>query len=127
MGVHVCYRLPVYVSTVDNINSAAHSILHPFLQNLHIQLRAPALTHTCIIYKYVYLCHNLHVYLHTTRRQDQIGTPLCITVDPATAEDGCVTIRDRDSMLQCRMHAEELKDRARDGSIFEAVKQAVHA
>jgi glycyl-tRNA synthetase len=34
------------------------------------------------------------------RRQDEIGTPYCITVDFQTLEDGKVTIRDRDSMDQ---------------------------
>ena len=43
------------------------------------------------------------------RRQDEIGTPYCITVDPDTASDGCVTIRDRDSMEQERIKIEDLK------------------
>jgi glycyl-tRNA synthetase len=38
------------------------------------------------------------------RRQDAIGTPLCITVDHQTLEDGTVTIRHRDSMEQERIH-----------------------
>ncbi len=37
------------------------------------------------------------------RRQDEIGTPLCITVDHQTLEDNMVTIRDRDSMQQVRV------------------------
>ncbi|NCB41518.1 MAG: glycine--tRNA ligase [Clostridia bacterium] len=37
------------------------------------------------------------------RRQDEIGTPFCITVDFDTQEDGCVTIRDRDTMEQVRL------------------------
>ncbi|MCI5774013.1 MAG: glycine--tRNA ligase [Erysipelotrichaceae bacterium] len=43
------------------------------------------------------------------RRQDAIGTPYCITVDPQTAEDNCVTVRDRDTMEQVRMPISELK------------------
>ncbi|MHB1550039.1 MAG: glycine--tRNA ligase [Vulcanimicrobiaceae bacterium] len=39
------------------------------------------------------------------RRQDEIGTPCCITVDFDTLEDGTVTVRDRDSMLQERVGA----------------------
>ncbi len=39
------------------------------------------------------------------RRQDEIGTPCCITVDFDTLEDGSVTVRDRDSMLQERVGA----------------------
>ena len=42
------------------------------------------------------------------RRQDAIGTPYCITVDPETLNDGCVTIRDRDSMEQERVKIEDL-------------------
>ena len=37
------------------------------------------------------------------RREDEIGTPLCITVDFETETDGCVTIRDRDTMQQVRV------------------------
>ena len=37
------------------------------------------------------------------RRQDEIGTPLCVTVDFDTLEDDAVTIRERDSMEQTRV------------------------
>ncbi len=37
------------------------------------------------------------------RRQDEIGTPFCITVDGQTLRDGTVTIRDRDSLQQWRV------------------------
>ncbi len=43
------------------------------------------------------------------RRQDEIGTPLCITYDFDSLEDGCVTVRDRDTMEQVRIKIEELK------------------
>ena len=43
------------------------------------------------------------------RRQDEIGTPYCVTVDFQTAEDGQVTVRDRDSMEQIRLPISELK------------------
>ena len=42
------------------------------------------------------------------RRQDEIGTPLCITVDHATLEDNAVTVRERDSMQQVRIPLEQL-------------------
>ena len=42
------------------------------------------------------------------RREDEIGTPLCVTVDFQTAEDGCVTVRDRDTMEQVRIPVGEL-------------------
>ena len=38
------------------------------------------------------------------RRQDECGTPFCITVDSQTLEDGTVTVRDRDSMEQIRIN-----------------------
>ena len=44
------------------------------------------------------------------RRQDEICTPFCITVDFETENDGCVTIRHRDSMTQERVKIEELND-----------------
>ena len=42
------------------------------------------------------------------RRQDAIGTPLCITIDHQSAEDGTVTVRDRDTMRQERVHIEAI-------------------
>ena len=45
------------------------------------------------------------------RRQDEIGTPWGITVDGQTLEDGTVTLRDRDSLEQERVQAEEIAER----------------
>ena len=44
------------------------------------------------------------------RRQDEIGTPFCVTVDFETETDGCVTVRDRDTMEQERIPVSELKE-----------------
>ncbi|MBP5289192.1 MAG: glycine--tRNA ligase [Clostridia bacterium] len=44
------------------------------------------------------------------RRQDEIGTPFCVTYDFDTENDGCVTVRDRDSMEQARIPLSEVKD-----------------
>ena len=44
------------------------------------------------------------------RRHDEIGTPVCITVDFESLEDGTVTIRDRDTMQQERLKIEDLED-----------------
>ena len=44
------------------------------------------------------------------RRQDQIGTPLCITVDFDSLEDNSVTVRDRDTMQQVRLPISELNE-----------------
>jgi glycyl-tRNA synthetase len=42
------------------------------------------------------------------RRQDEVGTPFCVTIDYQTLEDDTVTIRDRDSMEQVRVQREVL-------------------
>ncbi|MBX4187278.1 MAG: glycine--tRNA ligase, partial [Candidatus Doudnabacteria bacterium] len=44
------------------------------------------------------------------RRQDEIGTPYCVTVDFETANDEAVTVRDRDTMQQDRVKVKELLD-----------------
>ena len=72
----------------------------------------------------VELCHRLRADLGTEfmavyddtaaigklyRRQDEVGTPWCVTVDVETLDDGAVTIRDRDSMTQERIPLEGVK------------------
>ena len=42
------------------------------------------------------------------RRQDEIGTPFCLTYDFESETDGCVTIRDRDTMAQERVKIKDL-------------------
>lgn len=44
------------------------------------------------------------------RRQDEIGTPYCITIDYDTETDNCVTIRNRDTMEQDRINISEIKN-----------------
>ena len=44
------------------------------------------------------------------RRQDEIGTPFCVTYDFDSEQDGCVTVRDRDTMEQERIKISELSD-----------------
>jgi glycyl-tRNA synthetase len=48
------------------------------------------------------------------RRQDEIGTPLCVTIDFESLDDNAVTIRERDSMEQSRVRIEELVSVLRD-------------
>ncbi len=43
------------------------------------------------------------------RRQDEVGTPFCITVDPQSTGDDTVTVRDRDTLAQDRVGASQLK------------------
>jgi len=42
------------------------------------------------------------------RRQDEVGTPWCVTIDGDTLKDGTVTVRDRDSLEQVRMKSSEV-------------------
>ena len=44
------------------------------------------------------------------RRQDEIGTPFCVTVDFETLEDKKVTVRDRDTMKQDRVEISKLEE-----------------
>ena len=44
------------------------------------------------------------------RRQDEVGTPFCITVDGESTSAGTVTVRDRDSLRQERVDATRLGD-----------------
>jgi glycyl-tRNA synthetase len=48
------------------------------------------------------------------RRQDEAGTPFCITVDGQTTQDNTVTVRERDSMNQIRVAADQLKTYLRE-------------
>ncbi|MBK9182407.1 MAG: glycine--tRNA ligase [Candidatus Kapabacteria bacterium] len=47
------------------------------------------------------------------RRQDEVGTPFCITVDGQTITDSTVTLRERDSMQQVRVHTDTLTEEIR--------------
>ncbi|HHX55131.1 MAG TPA: glycine--tRNA ligase, partial [Clostridiales bacterium] len=55
------------------------------------------------------------------RRQDEIGTPYCITYDFDSRDDQSVTIRDRDTMEQERVKIEDLKDYFEDKFYFEVL------
>ena len=48
------------------------------------------------------------------RKHDEIGTPICITIDFETLEDSTVSVRDRDSMDQKRVKVEDLDDRLKN-------------
>ena len=52
------------------------------------------------------------------RRQDEIGTPFCITYDFESEADGCVTVRDRDTMEQVRLPISELKSYIEEKIMF---------
>jgi glycyl-tRNA synthetase len=48
------------------------------------------------------------------RRQDEIGTPYCVTIDYETKEDDTVTIRDRDQMTQERVAFDQVTNYLKD-------------
>ncbi|MEJ2678653.1 MAG: glycine--tRNA ligase [Gemmatimonadota bacterium] len=48
------------------------------------------------------------------RRQDEAGTPFCVTVDGQTSEDGTVTVRDRDTLAQERVSTDQLTEYVRE-------------
>ena len=52
------------------------------------------------------------------RRQDEIGTPFCITYDFESETDGCVTVRDRDTMEQVRLPISQLKSYIEEKIMF---------
>jgi len=52
------------------------------------------------------------------RRQDEIGTPFCLTYDFDSLEDGCVTVRDRDSMNQERVSIDKISEFLKDKMVF---------
>lgn len=53
------------------------------------------------------------------RRQDEVGTPFCVTVDGQTLQDHTVTIRERDSMLQDRISVSQIKEYVNNKLIIE--------
>ncbi len=58
------------------------------------------------------------------RRQDEIGTPFCVTYDFDSEEDHAVTIRDRDTMEQERIQIEDLDAYFADKFAFEVVDKS---
>jgi glycyl-tRNA synthetase len=58
------------------------------------------------------------------RRQDAIGTPYCVTVDHQSLEDQTVTIRERDTLKQERVHISKIRDIVAEGIDFRNLFQA---
>ena len=56
------------------------------------------------------------------RRQDEIGTPLCVTVDFDSLEDDAVTIRDRDTTEQVRVPIDDARRRAATASASDTAR-----
>ena len=96
------------VRTVMHLHPALAPVKAAILP-LTKKLKDPATDH------YMKLAKTFHVEYDAAgqickryRRQDEIGTPFCITFDFDSLEDNCVTVRDRDTMAQERVNMDEL-------------------
>ena len=92
---------------------ALHPDLAPYkVAVLPLLKKRPEIVELCHRIKADLQRHTMAVYDDTAaigklyRRQDEIGTPWCVTVDVDSLEDGAVTVRDRDSMAQERIPVE---------------------
>ena len=95
------------------VSLALHPDLAPYkVAVLPLLKKRPEIVDLCHRIKDDLKRHTMAVYDDTAaigklyRRQDEIGTPWCITVDVDSLEDGAVTVRDRDSMAQERIPVE---------------------
>src|SRR4029077_4395410 len=98
------------------VSLALHPDLAPYkVAVLPLLKKRPEIVELCHRIKDDLKRHTMAVYDDTAaigklyRRQDEIGTPWCITVDVDSLEDGAVTVRDRDSMTQERVPVEGVK------------------
>jgi glycyl-tRNA synthetase len=95
------------------VSLALHPELAPYkVAVLPLLKKRPEIVDLCHRIKADLQRHTMAVYDDTAaigklyRRQDEIGTPWCVTVDVESLEDGAVTVRDRDSMAQERVPVE---------------------
>ena len=95
------------------VSLALHPDLAPYkVAVLPLLKKRPEIVELCHKIKADLQRHTMAVYDDTAaigklyRRQDEIGTPWCITVDVDSLEDGAVTVRDRDTMEQQRVPVE---------------------
>ena len=95
------------------VSLALHPDLAPYkVAVLPLLKKRPEIVELCHRIKADLKRHTMAVYDDTAaigklyRRQDEIGTPWCVTVDVDTLEDGAVTVRDRDTMAQERVPVE---------------------
>jgi len=103
------------------VSLALHPQLAPYkVAVLPLLKKRPEIVELCHRIKTDLQRHVMAVYDDTAsigklyRRQDEIGTPWCITVDVDSMEDGAVTVRDRDSMIQERVSVDRVTQLIRD-------------
>ena len=97
----------------QRVSLALHPDLAPYkVAVLPLLKKRPEIVELCHKIKTDLQRHTMAVYDDTAaigklyRRQDEIGTPWCVTVDVDSLEDGAVTVRDRDTMTQERIPVE---------------------
>ena len=97
----------------QRVSLSLHPDLAPYkVAVLPLLKKRPEIVELCHRIKADLQRHMMAVYDDTAaigklyRRQDEIGTPWCVTVDVDSLEDGAVTVRDRDSMTQERIPLE---------------------
>ncbi|HPW00299.1 MAG TPA: His/Gly/Thr/Pro-type tRNA ligase C-terminal domain-containing protein, partial [Oscillospiraceae bacterium] len=98
----------------DDVRTVLH--LHPFLAPIKAavlplskKLAEPAMKiHDMLSKKFMVDYDDAGSIGKRYRREDEIGTPFCVTYDFDSETDGCVTVRDRDTMEQIRMPIGEL-------------------
>ena len=95
-------RLPLGRVAIYLLGVAVLPLLkkRPEIVELCHKIKADLQRHTMAVYDDTAAIGKLY------RRQDEIGTPWCVTVDVESLEDGAVTVRDRDSMAQERVPVE---------------------
>ena len=99
----------------QRVSLALHPDLAPYkVAVLPLLKKRPEIVELCHRIKSDLQRHTMAVYDDTAaigklyRRQDEIGTPWCVTVDVDSLDDGAVTVRDRDTMTQERVPAENV-------------------
>ena len=105
------------------VSLALHPDLAPYkVAVLPLLKKRPEIVELCHRIKDDLKRHMMAVYDDTAaigklyRRQDEIGTPWCVTVDVDSLEDGAVTVRDRDTMAQERVPLEGVTSSSSTGS-----------
>ena len=98
------------------VSLALHPHLAPYkVAVLPLLKKRPEIVELCHRIKADLQRHVMAVYDDTAsigklyRRQDEIGTPWCVTVDVDSLEDGAVTVRDRDTMTQERVSVDQVR------------------
>jgi len=114
----------------QRVSLSLHPDLAPYkVAVLPLLKKRPEIVELCHRIKTDLQRHMMAVYDDTAaigklyRRQDEIGTPWCVTVDVDSLEDGAVTVRDRDSMAQERVPLEGVTRLILDR--LEAAREAV--